>query len=46
MNRRTRRIRTLLLLVAAATIALVCLGAQAADLLRRADLSTVKKDLR
>src|SRR4051812_17579010 len=41
MNRRTRRIRTLLLLVAAATIALVCLGAQAADLLLRADLSTV-----
>src|SRR4051812_3056442 len=41
MNKRTRRIRTLLLLGAAATIALVCLGAQAADLLHRADLSTV-----
>src|SRR3954451_1557568 len=41
MNKRTRRIRTLLLLGAAATIALVCLGAQAANLLHRPDLSTV-----
>ena len=41
MNQRTRRIRTLLLLGAAAAIAVVCLGAQAADLLHRADLSTV-----
>jgi adenylate cyclase len=41
MNRRTRRIRRVLLLAAAAVIALLCVGLQAADLLHRADLSTV-----
>ena len=41
MNRRMRRIRTVLLLSAAASIALVMVGAQAAELLHRADLSSV-----
>jgi adenylate cyclase len=41
MNKRSRRIRTILLLVAAVTISAIGLGAQAADLLHRADLSTV-----
>jgi adenylate cyclase len=41
MNRRMRRIRTILLLTAAVVIALVMVGAQAADMLHRADLSSV-----
>ncbi len=41
MNRRMRRIRTVLLLSAAVTIALVMVGAQAAEMLNRADLSSV-----
>jgi adenylate cyclase len=41
MNRRMRRIRTVLLLSAAVVIALLCVGAQAADILQRADLSSV-----
>ena len=41
MNRRMRRIRTVLLLSAAASIALLMVGAQAADVLRSADLSSV-----
>ena len=45
MNRRMRRIRTILLLSAAASIALVMVGAQAADLLHRADLSSVNTAL-
>ena len=38
MNRRMRRIRTVLLLSAAVAIALLMVGVQAADLLQRADL--------
>jgi adenylate cyclase len=41
VNRRTRRLRTLLLLLAALVIIATALGADAANVLRRADLSTV-----
>jgi adenylate cyclase len=41
MNRRTRRVRRSLLLIAATVIALIGVTAQATDALRRADLSTV-----
>ena len=41
MNRRMRRIRTILLLSAALVIALLMVGAQAGELLHRADLSSV-----
>jgi adenylate cyclase len=41
MNKRMRRLRTIMLLSAAASVALLALAAQAADVLRRADLSTV-----
>ena len=41
MNRRMRRIRTVLLLSAAVVIALLMVAAQAADVLQRADLSSV-----
>ena len=41
MNRRTRRVRRSLLLIAAAVIALIGVTAQATNALRRADLSTV-----
>ena len=41
MNRRTRRLRTMLLLLAALFIVATALAADAANLLRRADLSTV-----
>jgi adenylate cyclase len=41
VNRRTQRLRTILLLIAALVIVATALAAQAADVLRRADLSTV-----
>lgn len=43
MNRRGRRLRTTMLLIAAAAIAALTVAAQATDLLHRADLSTVNE---